>query len=154
MLSIASLRFTVTQTPVGCTYALSTPSGTFGTSGGSGSFTVTTPGACDWTPSTTNEWIHLTTGTGPGTGPVNYTVDVNTNATRSGTITVLDQTYTVTQAGCTYALSSSSASFPTMGGTNTVNVITTSPCPCPWTATPNNEWLTILGDASGVGYGT
>ena len=89
----------------------------------------------------------------PGNGLVNYTVDVNTNAiVRHDDCP--DQTYTVTQAGCTYALSSSSASFPTMGGTNTVNVITTSPCPCPWTATPNNEWLTILRGASGVGSGT
>jgi C1A family cysteine protease len=83
-----------------CTYALSAPGGTFGVLGGSGSFTVNTPGVCDWTPSTTNGWIHLTTGAGTGTGTVDYTVDGNTIApSRQGRITVQGQTFTVTQAG-------------------------------------------------------
>ncbi|MGD0017619.1 MAG: Ig-like domain-containing protein [Verrucomicrobiia bacterium] len=84
-----------------CTYTLSAPGGAFGTTGGSGSFTVNTPGGCAWTPSTTYEWIHIT-GAGPGTGPVNFTVDVNASANlRTGTIIVQDQTFTVTQAGDT-----------------------------------------------------
>ena len=53
---------------------------------------------------------------------------------------------------CSYALSSNSASSLAKGGTNTVNVITTSPCP--WSATPGNAWLTILSGDSGVGSGT
>jgi subtilase family serine protease len=53
---------------------------------------------------------------------------------------------------CTYALSSSSASSPAKGGTNTFNVNTTSPCP--WIATTNNVWLTILSGGSGVNSGT
>jgi len=137
-----------------CSYTLSPTNGAFGVLGGDGNFTVNTPdSSCAWTPSTTNGWIHLTAGTGPGTGPVNYTVDENTIAPpRQGTIIVQDQTYTVTQAGCSYALSSGIASPSAKGGTNTVNVITTSPCP--WTATPNNAWLTILNATNGVSSGT
>ncbi|MGD0017609.1 MAG: choice-of-anchor D domain-containing protein [Verrucomicrobiia bacterium] len=64
-----------------------------------------------------------------------------------------DLTNNVTGIGvCIYALSSSGASFPAMGGTNTVGVITASPCL--WNATPNDIWLTISSGGSGTGAGT
>jgi hypothetical protein len=82
-----------------CTYSLSpTSSGTVASTGGSGSFTVTTGTGCPWTPATVSSWIHITAGAGPSSGTVDYAVDSNSGASRSGTITVGDQTFTVSQA--------------------------------------------------------
>ncbi|RLI01226.1 hypothetical protein DRO38_05415, partial [Candidatus Bathyarchaeota archaeon] len=45
-------------------------------------------------------WIHITSGSsGTGSGTVNYSVDENTGSARTGTITIADQTFTVTQSG-------------------------------------------------------
>ena len=61
------------------------------------SFTVTTGTGCTWTAATTSAWIHITSGSGTSSGTVSYTVDANPGASRTGTITVDDQTYTVSQ---------------------------------------------------------
>jgi hypothetical protein len=83
----------------GCTFALNpTASGTIAAGGGGGSFVVTTGTGCAWTATTTNSWIHVTAGSGPSSGSVTYTVDLNTDAARTGTISAGGQTYTVSQA--------------------------------------------------------
>ena len=134
--SIAGLTFTVTQS--GCTYALSSSSASFPAMGGTNTVNVITTSPCPWTATPSDAWLTILSGvSGAGAGTVTYVVAPNTSSNaRTGTVSIAGQTFTVTQAGCTYALSSSGASFPAKGGTNTVNVITTSPCP--WTATPNN----------------
>jgi alpha-D-ribose 1-methylphosphonate 5-triphosphate synthase subunit PhnG len=82
-----------------CSYGLDPAiSGTLNQTGGSGSFAVTTDGSCSWTPTTTSSWIHITSGAGPGSATVAYTVDVNLSSARTGTIVVGDQSYTVSQA--------------------------------------------------------
>ena len=82
-----------------CSFVLNpTNSGTLAATGASGSFTVTTGGSCTWTPTTGEAWIHVTSGSGPGSATVNYTVDVNSAAARTGSITVGGQTFTVSQA--------------------------------------------------------
>jgi len=136
-----------------CTYTLSSPGGTFGTLGGSGSFTVNTPDSCAWTPSTTSGWIHPT-GSGPGTGPVNYMVDANTGncIARSGTITVGGQTFTVNQAAGSgsYALSAASTNVAASAGSGSVSV--TAGDGCSWTAVSSTNWLHT--SSSGTGNGT
>ena len=136
-----------------CTYTLSSPGGTLGASGGSGSFTVNTPDSCAWTPSTTSGWIHPT-GSGPGTGPVNFTLDANTSASsRSGTITVGGQTFTVNQSGiisCAYTISSSSTNVPATASGGSFGMTATSDCA--WTASTTNTW--IHTSSSGNGNGT
>jgi hypothetical protein len=83
----------------GCTFALNpTSSGTLAAGGGGGSFVVTTGTGCAWTATTTDGWIHVTTAGGTSSGTVSYTVDVNTGAARTGTITAGGQTYAVSQA--------------------------------------------------------
>ena len=105
-----SLSVSVCQAAAGCTYALSpTSSGTIAAGGGSGSFTVTTGATCAWTPATTSSWVHITSGSGPASGTVGYTVDVNPAAARTGTITVADKTYTVSQAANSAAVCTTAA---------------------------------------------
>jgi hypothetical protein len=122
-----SLSVSVCQAAGGCTYALSpTSSGTIAAAGGSGSFTVTTGSTCTWTPATSSSWIHITSGSGPASGTVAYTVDVNPGSARTGTITVADKIYTVSQAAnsaatCTIAsVVASPTPPPGVGGVETM----------------------------------
>ena len=56
---------------------------------------------CPWTAATTDNWITINSGSsGTGDGLVRYTLATNTTgATRSGTINIAGQPYTITQAG-------------------------------------------------------
>jgi hypothetical protein len=98
---------------------------------------------------------------GTGDGAVSYTVAANTDATtRTGTISIAGQTFTVTQLpaggggaeGCTYTLSSGNASAPAAGNTGTVDLSTGTACT--WTAVSTVTWLTITSGTSGTGNAT
>ncbi|MFL6277762.1 MAG: BACON domain-containing protein [Blastocatellia bacterium] len=85
---------------VTCSFVLAPTSQAFGPAGGSNSFTVTVGNTCSWTAMTTAGWITINSGSGIGNGTVNYTVAQNISFnSRTGTITVGDQTFTVTQSG-------------------------------------------------------
>ncbi|MEN3335776.1 MAG: hypothetical protein V7641_5141 [Blastocatellia bacterium] len=97
--SIAGQVFTVYQSDSACSYTLSSHSTGFTASGGSGNFSVTTQSGCDWTPSTTAQWIAIDSGSGPGSGTVAYTVALNPGLSpRTGVMLVQGQSYTVNQA--------------------------------------------------------
>jgi hypothetical protein len=84
----------------GCTFSIAPTSQSFPPSGGTGTVTVSTGSGCGWT-ATSTAWITITSGT-PGTGPgsVNYSVLSNASPNpRNGTITIMDQTFNVSQAG-------------------------------------------------------
>jgi uncharacterized protein GlcG (DUF336 family) len=77
---------------------LSATSQSFGPPGGSGSVNVIGSG-CGWTAASNVSWIKVTNGaSGVGAGTVSYSVEANTSAGRTGTITIGGQTFTVTQA--------------------------------------------------------
>ena len=158
IITIADYEFTVTQTAgaASCTYSITPTSNTIGASGGSGSVAVTTASNCAWTASSNNSWIGITSGaSGTGNGTVAFSVSANTGASRTGTLTVAGQTFSITQAAgstpCTYSISPVSQSFGSNGGTGSVNV--TSSSGCTWTAVSNASWITILSGASGSGNG-
>jgi hypothetical protein len=92
--------FTVYQAN-GCTFGASPSYANLGAGASSGStFGVTTSGGCDWTASTGDGWIHLTSFSGTGPGSVTYSVDANAGAMRSGTITLTGgAAFTVNQDG-------------------------------------------------------
>jgi hypothetical protein len=101
-LIVAGQTFTVNQAGINCSYSISSTSQSFTPSGGNGSLNVTTLNGCSWMAITTDPWITITSGTGNGNGPVNYSVALNTDSTRRvGTITVANQTFTVLQ-GATF----------------------------------------------------
>jgi subtilisin family serine protease len=93
---VQSQTFTVTLCG-----SIAPTSQSFATAGGTGSITVTTTDNCPWTASSNVSWITINSGSsGSGNGTVNYTVAANTNsADRTGTITVSQRTFTVTQSG-------------------------------------------------------
>lgn len=71
---------------------------------------------------------------GVGNGTVTVTAAPNTGPARSGTVTIADLTYTVTQAsGCAWQLNASAATFDIAGGPGSVAVLP-SDSACAWTA--------------------
>ena len=97
--TIAGQTFTVTQDS-GCAYSIAPTSAHAGAAGGTGSVTVTTAAGCVWTADSNDVFLHVTSGdTGSGPGTVGYSVDTNSNAGRSGTLTIAGLTFTVTQDG-------------------------------------------------------
>jgi hypothetical protein len=72
-----------------CEYTLSATSDEISSSGGSGSFGVTTSSTCSYSPSDPDSWVHITSGAGVGNGTVTFNVDANPGtSSRTSTITV------------------------------------------------------------------
>ena len=137
-----------------CTFQLSPTSATFGTSSNDSTITVTASASnCAWTSRSNTSWITISFGqTGTGNGTVGFTVTQNnTPATRTGSLTIANIMFNVTQAAapCSYTLMPASVSVPPGGGSGTINITTA----CLWTPSSNNsDWLTVSG--SGLGNGT
>ena len=82
-----------------CAFTLSVATASFEFGGGNGSFNVTTTAGCPWTATSNANWITINSGSpGNGNGTVSFTVAANTGPARTGTITVADQTFTITQS--------------------------------------------------------
>ena len=150
--SVQGQVFTVTQAGAApaCTYSLSPASASVPAAGGSASFFVTAGSGCSWTAATSQSWIAIAGGAAPAS-TVSVTVAPNAStASRTGTVSVQGQVFTVTQAGaapaCTYSLSRGSASVPAAGGSASFTV--TAGSGCSWTAATSQSWIAIAG--SGV----
>jgi len=90
-----------TASPAGCTYSISPLSQSFASAGGTGSAAVSSSTGCSWPAASNAGWITITSGgSGGGNGTVTYTVETNSStSSRTGTMTIAGQTFTVTQAG-------------------------------------------------------
>ena len=151
---VEGLIYTVTQFGPACSFTISPGSSTIGAGGGAGGVTVSaSAGACAWSTVPVSGWISFTgSGAGTGSGSVDIVVQANPDATsRSGTITVAGQTFTVNQAGtsCTYALTSAGASISSIGGAAAVGVL--APGGCAWTTDPGPSWISVTSGGSGSG---
>jgi WD40 repeat protein len=84
-----------------CTTSVSSLSGTYPGSGGTGNLTVTTEERCAWNASSNVNWITFTSpSAGVGNATLSYTVASNPQSSgRKGTITINGQTVTVKQKG-------------------------------------------------------
>ena len=88
------------QNPTVCNFSLSPPVPPFQPSGGTGSISVTVPTNCDFAVMSQDAWITVTSGNpGSGNTTVNFTVAANTGTSRSGTIRVAGQNFSVVQVG-------------------------------------------------------
>jgi hypothetical protein len=142
-----------------CHVALSSTSQAFSGSGGPGDLTVDTASWCPWTATSSAAWVLVIGGDGTDAAPITYSVAENlTGAARTASIVVNDQTLSISQsagspASCGFALSTSTASFTSLLGAGTVDVMSTSNT-CTWTAASNVSWLTVTSGSSGTGAGT
>ena len=90
--------YVISQAAAACTYTLGAAgSGTLAPNAGGGAVSLTTGNGCAWAATANQTWIH-TTSAGSGSGTVTFTVDANGGASRSGTITVGGQSFSVVQA--------------------------------------------------------
>lgn len=142
----------------GCSYSLAPTSQNFAAVGGSNSVTVTTTAGCAWMATSNDGWIVINSGSiGLGSGTVNYTVAANNGPQRTGTMTIADQTFTVTQdSGCP-AINLSPTTLPngTIGGAYN-QIISATGGTSPYTfavisgSLPNGLTLSASGVLSGT----
>jgi hypothetical protein len=159
-LTIAGLPFTVTQAAAGasatsCSYSITPASQSVGAGGGAGTtIRISTAAGCAWTATSQAFWATLTPpASGTGDGTVKFTVAANTDAARTGTLTIAGQTFTISQAsGCTYSINPQELKIGDQGGAGEVAV--SAGAGCSWTATSNESWITITQGATGNGTGT
>jgi hypothetical protein len=163
-LSIAGRAFTVSQAgsssptpppPASCSYSISPRSDSVPVQGDTGNVDVSTTSACAWTASSNASWITISSGaSGTGNGRVGYLVLPNVGGSRTGTLTVAGETFTVSQAAlsCSYSISPGNQKVEASAGTGTVTVSTNSACS--WSASSNASWITVTSGASGTGNGT
>lgn len=98
--------------PVTCSFSLSSASQVYSSCGGSGALNVVTGSACSWTVAGGSTWLYVTTGSsGMGPGSVSYHVAANTgNASRTASLTIGGQVFTVTQSGYSSSFTISASS--------------------------------------------
>jgi len=155
-LTIGADTFTITQGN-GCAYGLGATDAPASAAGGPGAVAVTaSDSACTWTAASNAAWLTVTgAASGSGNGSVSYSVASQTTpASRSGTITIARQTFTVVQAAavCTFSLDAAGAPVAASGGGGSVHV-TASDSACAWTAGSDAPWITLTGSAGGSGNG-
>ena len=137
-----------------CDYTLSPASATLPVGGGTGNFLVQAGAGCAWTAQTRENWITIAPpNTGTGTGSVSYSVLANLGPNaRTGTITVQDKSFTLTQTGsCKFSLGpTTQQAFTALGGTSRINVTGTDGCL--WSATTEATFISLSpGGGSGNG---
>jgi hypothetical protein len=139
-----------------CTYTIAPSSQSFGSTGGSGSVTVTTQAGCTWSASSGTSWVTITAGaslSGPGT--VSYSVASNTaTASRSASMTIAGNAFTVSQQGATTSgvtITSSAGSGGSISPSGTVTVSSGSSK----TFTISPRWFYTVSDVkvNGVSVG-
>ena len=150
---IAGRRFTVTQSE-GCVYRLGSDSYAAPAAGGSGVITLTTGPSCPWTAASSASWVTLGQTQGTGSAAVPFTV--TPGSSRTGTVVVGGQTFTISQAqpqtSCTYTLEPRSHSIGAAGGTVAISVATGSGCQ--WSAATPVAWVGLNGTGTFVGSGS
>jgi hypothetical protein len=154
-ITIGGETFTITQAGLACTFAIAPVSASVPADATTSTISVDTLAGCTWTASSSVSWITITSGaSGSGDGTVTLSVAANPNlASRTGTVTVGGETFTVSQAGvtCTATIAPISASVGSAGAQGTVSV--TLPSACSWTASSGTSWITITGGGTGTGSG-
>jgi hypothetical protein len=160
-IAVAGQSFTVTQAATvapTCTFAITPTTQTVDASASGGSVSVSTATACTWTASSNVPWLIITSGAiGTGNGSVAFNVAANAGASRTGTMTIAGQTFTVTQAApvvavCTYSITPTTHTVSAGANGGFVNV--TAGGGCTWTAISNAPWLIITSGATGIGNGS
>ena len=139
---------TITQAGLGAT--LESYSATFERSGGSGRIQVNAPSGKTWHATSNVNWIKVSTSSGTGTSSCSFTVSsFNEVATRSGTLTIADNTFTVYQTGRRMQLKSTSATtdyFP-----DTIKIRVNALADTAWDVSVNRDWLIVTDGGTGLG---
>jgi hypothetical protein len=151
--TVAGQSVTLTQGS-GCSFAIAPDTRSLPASGGNTAVTVTAGGGCAWTAKSNVSWITVSSGaSGSGNGTVNLAIASTSGPGRSGTVTIAGRTFTVNQGqGCSFALTSNSATAPAGGGNGAFDIRSSDGCA--WSVASSASWLTVISSANGSGNGT
>lgn len=151
---VAGQTIGIDQGPA-CSYSVVPSTTSVPGSGGTGNITITTPGGCEWTASSSVDWLTLSASTGTGGGVLTFTAQPNSGPERQVTLQIAGQSVTITQGPqvlpCNFLVAPASLSVPAAGGSGTIAV--TGPAGCEWKAQSGEPWVT-LSPAGGSGSGT
>ena len=138
-----------------CTFSLNPPSASYSWQSTTGTIRVDTQASCVWSAVSQMSWVSITSGAqGTGSGIINYAVDLNNSgASRMGVMSVSGRMSTISQTAnpCPSTVEPAAATIPAAGATGTLTV--TIAAGCPWFATSQVPWITIMTGASGNGNG-
>jgi hypothetical protein len=151
-LTIGGQSVALSQGGTTCSYSLGSLTGSVPSGGGSGAVTVTAPGACSWTSSSSpaSPWLTITSSGVGGTSDVNFAVAPNpASSPRSGALTVAGQAYWVTQAAapCNYVLVPNSTTVASVGASSSFT-FSTGTTGCSATALSYSNWLAVATTTS------
>ena len=154
--SVASEIFTVTQSGVVCTFALSLASRSHLSAATTNTTSLITSNPCPWSVSNTNSWITiLSASNGTGSGTLTYALSENLSLSeRTGAFFLGGEMFTITQQAvvCSYALTPAGRSHTSVSATGTIAMAASAPCP--WSVSNTNSWITIQSGSNGPGNGT
>jgi len=144
-----------------CSYAIAPQGVTVPASGAAQTVNVVVSNGCPWTATSNASFLSITSGAaGNGSGSVSYQVTANSGPTRSGTLTIAGQTFTVTETGATSPtlnLSHTSLNFgynaSLVTSPQTITVTFTGGSSVAWTASSSQPNITVA-PGSGSGNGT
>jgi hypothetical protein len=125
-IDIGGLVFTVSQDAAApCVFTIAPTSGSIGTFGGTGTVAVTTRTDCTWSVDVgAATWLQVSPVSGAGSGVVAYNAGPNLGPSRSATIAIAGQPFTVVQSGNVVTISvnltTSSGNQPTAGTVETI----------------------------------
>jgi hypothetical protein len=148
-----------------CSYAITNSAASVPASGASGTITVVAATGCAWTAIGGTEWISVSGASGAGDGSVSYSVAPNPSTnSRSATLWVAEQAFTITQAGaepppppepaptCTFSINPTSRNHGDRADSGDIQVNASSSS-CAWTATSNADWIIVRSGSAGAGDG-
>ena len=157
-ITIAGIAFTLTQEGAApeCSNSIDPTSRTVGPDRSDVNVEVRTASGCAWTAVSNDAWIDVADGSGgTGNGHVHLRVDSNTTmATRTGTVAIAGQTFTVQQDAidCRYDIKPNH--YDAGRGPDGVRIDVNAASGCTWTTTNPAPWVTIIEGSTGSGDGT
>jgi WD40 repeat protein len=98
-ITAAGQVITIAQEGITCSYDISPANRSFTSDGGNAYINMAAADACSWAATSNDSWITITSGgSGSGWGTIYYSVGANTSgSSRTGTISIVGQTFTVFQ---------------------------------------------------------
>ena len=148
VIDIGGNAYTVTQT--GYTATLSPASLSIGCDGGSGTVSISVDAGVSWSATANADWLSVTPSSGMSAGSVTYSVAPNEGTTtRTGSITIAGQTFSVTQTGTDVALSEY---LLRCGPAPAVfEIVVSALSSTHWSVTPNDIWTSVVDEGYGRG---
>lgn len=151
VINIAGTTHTVTQ--LGYTATLSPTSATVSLTGGAKTVSISTSAGVSWTATTSTPWITVNTPSGIGSGTVTYTVASYSGVvTRTGSILIGGQTFSVSQAGTDVNIAPYSTDKAYSSDIVMVDVAALATTN--WNVTSNASWISVVDPGAKKGNST